>query len=68
MYTKRIDKVSRDITMLSEKLKANLIFKMKKELHERVYSDTIFSNRDNSFIAIQIENKIYSQLYDELKG
>ena len=54
--------------MLSEKLKANLIFKLKKELHERVYSDTIFSNRDNSFIAIQIENKIYSQLYDELKG
>ncbi len=49
MYTKRIDKVSRDITMFSEKLKANLIFKMKKELHERVYSDTIFSNRDNSF-------------------
>jgi hypothetical protein len=32
MYTKRIDKVSRDITMLSEKLKANMLFKLKKRV------------------------------------
>jgi hypothetical protein len=61
------NKTTKDITLLSEKLKVNLIFKLKERLHEKVFSDIIFSNRANSFIAILIENKIYSELYDELK-